>query len=118
MSLQQLQGSLVEPFFCHQQGKKMNLDIGSKEEEKEPIRTFELVLIVRDSQGKVTDKRKSYSTDDHVKLYDFWMRNSFKPSKKKTQKADAAKSKKDIDLALKEVEQHTKVIRRKRKLED
>jgi hypothetical protein len=38
----------------------------------EPSKTFEIVVGVRDSQGKLTGKRKSYSSDSAYKIYEFW----------------------------------------------
>lgn len=91
----------------------MNLDLGSN---LKTNRSFELVLQVRDSNGLPTGKTKSYDTDDAVKLHTFWVRNS--PKMKKKKKNKAAKSTKEINTALAEAESHTKMIRRKRKLED
>ena len=91
----------------------MNLEIGS---EQKVNKSFELVLQVRDREGKPTGQKKSYSTEDAVALHRFWVRNS--PKLKKKKKSKAAKTTKEVNDALKEVEQHTKMIRRKRKLED
>lgn len=92
----------------------MNLSIGSK---KNTNPSFELVISVRDINGNPTNKRKSYTTDDSVKLHSFWVRNTGSPKKKRKHKK-AASTNKEIDVALQEVEQYTKMIRRKRKLED
>jgi len=96
----------------------MNLDIGSKVQEYKAKNCFELVMKVRDSQGNMTDKIKSYSTNDASKLHGFWVRNSHIDIKNKKKKAKIAKTDKEITQALSEIEQHTSVIRRKRKLED
>lgn len=92
----------------------MNLDIGANTKTN---KTFELVLQVRDKDGAPTGKTKQYFTDDPVKLHRFFIRNSGW-SKKKRKKADAAKSHKEVEHGLKEAENYTKIIRRKRKLED
>jgi len=92
----------------------MNLKLGSPK--KEHNKTFELVLQVRDKTGKSIGQTKSYGSDDATKLHEFFVRNSSTKSKKK--KTKAAKSAKEITEGLNEAEQHTKIIRRKRKLED
>jgi len=100
--------------FLTTEEDKMNLDIGSKG--KIEKHTFELVVEIKDNEGKPTGVKKSYGTDDAVRLHRFWLRNSGS-IKKKRKKADAAQGK-DVDAALKEVETHTNKIRQQRKLED
>ena len=92
----------------------MNLNIGSETKTKP---SFELVLQVRDRDGNATGQTKSYITDDEVALHRFWLRNS-NVGKKKRKKTGAAKTNAEVKDALKEVESYTKIIRRKRKLED
>ena len=38
-------------------------------------KSFELVVHVRDAQGNITDKTKSFATDDPAKLSQFYHRN-------------------------------------------
>ena len=90
----------------------MDLKLGSKQ----PNKSFELVLQVKDRNGKSTGRTKSYSTEDPVSLHNWFVRNS--PKTKKKKKVKAAKTTKEVNEALTEAEQHTKMIRRKRKLED
>lgn len=93
----------------------MDLEIGSNVKQKS---TFELTLNVRDRNGKSTGQQKSYSTEDPVKLHQFFIRNSSIIKKKKRNKSNVAKAGTETREALKEAEQHTKMIRKKRKLED
>lgn len=90
------------------------LDIGQREV-FEP--TFEIVLHLRDKEGKPIGQKKSYITSNPSKLHDFWIRNSG-TTKKKRKKVEAASSEKDIQQAIKEVQTYTQEIRRKKKLEE
>ena len=67
--------------------------------------TFELVLMQRDSLGNITNKTKSFKTDDPVALERFYIRNSGKPKKKKRRKVDAAK-KEEVKKIVQEVDKY------------
>ena len=47
---------------------------------------FEIVVCVRDSQGKDTGKKKSFVTNSAYKMWEFWSKNtgSFTPRNKKS----------------------------------
>jgi hypothetical protein len=40
--------------------------------DKEPSKTFELVVAVRNSKGEDTGKRASYSSDSAYKIWEYW----------------------------------------------
>ena len=37
-------------------------------------RTFEITLVIKDSHGNPTNRKKTYRTDSAFKLFQFWMR--------------------------------------------
>lgn len=47
-------------------------------------KTFTITVDIRDSQGKSTGKRRTYSSDSAYKIWAFWMKNrsTIKHSKK------------------------------------
>lgn len=80
----------------------MNLSIGSEIIEQ---RRFELVMQVRDNQGRLTGRTKSIQSDNAADLETFYIRNSVvKKKKKKT--GPAAKTTVEINQALKNVDKH------------
>ena len=91
----------------------MSLEIGTKKEKTQ----FELVVAMRDRNGNYTGSTKSISSDSGYDISNFWDRNSHNPNKNKKRNSAAA-GKPQIDAALKEAENYTRMIRRKRKLED
>ena len=52
-------------------------------------KAFEISLIVRDSEGNPTDKRRSYSSDNPYKIWQFFNRFQGKPKRKKKRKTKA-----------------------------
>jgi len=68
----------------------------------EETKTFEIVLSVRDSQGRPTGKTKSYSTDSAKKLWQFFMNHQGKP-KRRRKKNKGATSKQEADKILKDM---------------
>jgi hypothetical protein len=66
---------------------------------KEAVRSFELVVYVRDHKGKPTDKKVSKSSDEAYDISDFW--NKHKPTKKKKRAASKVASKKQAEKTLK-----------------
>lgn len=80
----------------------MNLSIGSEVIEQ---RRFELVMQVRDNQGKLTGRTKSIQTDNAADLETFFIRNSVVKKKKKKPGA-AAKTSAEINQALQAIEKH------------
>lgn len=55
-------------------------------------KSYEIDLVLRDSKGNPTGKRKSFKTDDPLSLWQFYMRNQGRPKKRK--KAHDSKGKK------------------------
>jgi len=92
----------------------MSLNIGSNEHTKP---SFELVLQVRNKQGEITGKTKSFSTDNSSDLERFFVRNS-SVVKKNKKNIKVAQTKDEINQALKEVTKHTEKIRKQKGLED
>ncbi len=81
----------------------MNLSIGSEVKEQ---RRFELVMQVRDNQGRLTGRTKSIQSDNAADLETFFIRNTVAKKKKKKAGA-AAKTTSEINQAIKEIEKHT-----------
>lgn len=77
---------------------------------------FELVILVRDRNGNPTGKKKYFGTNSPEELETIWIRNSMKKKKKK--KGGAAKTEKEIKVAIQEASAHIEKIRKSRKLED
>ena len=53
------------------------------------IPTFEIELEIKDSQGRPTGKRKTFSTSDPYKLSEFYLRHQGKPKKRHVKAASA-----------------------------
>lgn len=49
----------------------------------ESDKSYEIDLEIRNAKGEPTGTRKSFKTDDPVKLWEFWMRNQGRPKKKR-----------------------------------
>lgn len=64
---------------------------------------FELVMCVRDSQGNLTDKKKSFSTDSPAKLSQFYFRMAGVRKKKPKKDLGALPSSKDVKTVMKDV---------------
>lgn len=93
----------------------MNLKIGSN---KKSNNSFEIVLDVKDKEGNPTGIKKTFSTDDSFKLHQFWIRNSGTNKKKKKKKTEAASTVREINDALKEIDNYVKIVRNKKGLEE
>ena len=52
--------------------------------------TFEINLVVRDYKGNDSGQRKEFITQETTRLYDFFVKNSFSPQKKKYTRAATA----------------------------
>ena len=72
---------------------------------KEPSKSFEINLVVRDAEGNPTGQRKSLATNDSNKLYDFWMKYQGKPRKKNKNKTkkESLPNARQADQILKEL---------------
>lgn len=57
---------------------------------------FEIDLVIRDSKGQPTNRRKSFKTNDAGKLWEFWMRHRGRPKRKKKEKIPTAKEANEI----------------------
>jgi hypothetical protein len=63
--------------------------------ETEDIKSFELVVDVKNAHGIPTGKRRSFRTDNSYKLWEFWQRNKgTRPKKKKPASAALTDGKK------------------------
>jgi hypothetical protein len=51
---------------------------------------FELVMCLRNAEGKKTDKKKSFTTDSSYKLWEFFEKSDVSPRKKKGLKVDSS----------------------------
>ncbi len=69
--------------------------------QKEDTKLFEIDLVIKDSQGNPTNKRRSFSSDDASRIWEFWMRYQGKP-KKRRRKTKAATAK-EAEKLLKEI---------------
>ncbi len=85
---------------------------------KEKTSKFELVLQVRDAQGNVTGRTKSFVADDGPNLEKHFINNTVSGAKKKKKAIAPAKTTKEIEYGLKETETHIEKIRKARRLED
>lgn len=86
-----------------------NLDIGSS---KKTSKTFEVTLLVKDNQGNPTGLTKNYSTDDPVKLSNFWNRYAgFSRKKKRKTKAAIGK---ETNKGIKEAAEYAEKIQKER----
>jgi hypothetical protein len=47
---------------------------------------FEIVTCVRDSKGNDTGRKKYYASESPYKIWEFWVKNSGKPKRKKKSK--------------------------------
>lgn len=62
-------------------------------------KTFEINLLVRDSNGNPTGRRKSFATDDSGKLWEFWMKHQGRPKRKPRSKKKRIESAKQLPKA-------------------
>lgn len=69
------------------------------------LKSFELVMVMRDRDGNPTGKTRTIVTDESDKLYDFYMRNKGKPKRKKKNKVkkDALPNASQADRILAEL---------------
>lgn len=68
----------------------------------EESKTFEIVISLKDSQGRPTGKTKHYATDSAYKLWQFYMNHQGKP-KRKRRKTSKAADKNEAEKILKEI---------------
>lgn len=85
------------------------------EDKKEKPR-FELVILLKDSEGIPTGRRKSFVAEDGATLAKHWSTNN--GLKKKKKKAKAAKTEKEIAEGLQEMVGYVEKIRKNKRLED
>lgn len=86
---------------------------------KSVSKNFELVLLVRDTNGTPTGKTKSYSSDVASDVFNFLVRNTTKAKPTGSQnKSKPAKTDKQIVEAIVEVENYVKILRKSKKLDD
>ena len=50
---------------------------------QEPSKTFEIDIVIKDSAGNPTNRRKSYASNDVYNIWKFWMRNQGRPKRKR-----------------------------------
>lgn len=86
------------------------------EDKKEKPR-FELVILLKDSEGIPTGKRKSFTAEDGPTLARHWSTNNGLVKKKK-KKIKAAKTEKEITEGLEEMVSYVEKIRKNKRLED
>ena len=70
---------------------------------------FELVVQLKDSQGKPTGRTKSFATDNPEKMDELWHRHG-QVTKKKRKKAKAAIEPKDIKEGVEAANEYSKKI--------
>jgi len=80
--------------------------------ESTETKKFELVMCVRDSHGKKTDKKKSFSSDSPYKVWEIFEKTDVKPRKTKGVKTDSTKPE-DILKAVGEYAEKKQEIRDK-----
>ncbi len=66
-------------------------------------KTFEIVLMIKDSKGNPTNRTKRYRTDSAFKLFQFWMRYQGKPKHRyrKANKQDQLPTNQEAEKILK-----------------
>ena len=62
-------------------------------------KAFEINILVRDSEGNPTGQRKSFSSDDAGKIWEFYMRHQGRPKRKKRPKKVREKAAKELPKA-------------------
>tara|TARA_R110000824_G_scaffold327224_1_gene514128 strand:+ start:888 stop:1169 length:282 start_codon:yes stop_codon:yes gene_type:complete len=86
-----------------------NLDIGSS---KQTNKTFEITLLVKDNQGNSTGFKKNYTTDDPVKLSNFW--NCYSGVHKKKKRKTKAATGQEVNRGLKEAAEYADKIQKEK----
>jgi hypothetical protein len=66
-------------------------------------KTFELVLCIRDSKGKPTNKKKYIGTDSAYKLWEFFNRNAGFTKRRKRKKTKQLPTAKEAEKTLKDM---------------
>lgn len=74
---------------------------------------FEIEILVRDSEGNPTGKKKTFKTDNPHKLWEFYNRHQGRPKRRKKRKTDNVHNKKQNNQkeSLPSDEQGQKILR-------
>lgn len=82
-------------------------------------KAFELVIQVKDNQGKQTGKVKYYSSDTPQGIADLWVRNNGIKTKRRRKNIEAAaKTQEEIADGIKQANAYIEKIRKQKNLED
>lgn len=74
---------------------------------------YTLKLYVRNQFGELTEKTKTFSTNDASKLADFWYSNQVRPKKKKKKATPVAKNQNNSKV-MKSIAEYAEKIQAKR----
>ena len=66
-------------------------------------KTFEVSLVIKDADGNPTNQRKSFASDDPVKVWQFFNRFQGKPKRKKRKDKSKPTTKEDAEKILSEM---------------
>ena len=79
---------------------------------------FSITLLERDAQGKLTGRKKHFSSDNSYKIWEFFNRNYDVKLKKRKSGSAGKSSEKDIKKWVTESQKHSEKVKKRKQGED